>query len=150
FPHLFDLASVTADTTYIASHLNSGANGYFELSNELWNAGFSQTSLYYWIGHCLNASNAKQFGLADYVALQHRRFMGAVTSAWGSRGGLVRVLPWQAAGWSSGVQTSLYNGANLDGSTYPLYAAAGYANYDSTPNRPKDYTDAYSYAPYYA
>lgn len=150
FPQSYDLASVSAETSYIAGNLNEGLDGYFERGNEEWNATFYTTGLSYQIAKSFNPSNAVSFGLISWVALQHRLFMGAATSAWGERPGLNRVLPWQAANWSSSVQTLLYNGGNLNGSTFPLYAAAGFADYDSSPDRPADYTEAFSYAPYYS
>lgn len=150
FPQSYDLDSVSAETTYIAANLNEGLDGYFERGNEEWNAAFYTTGLSYHIAKCFNASNAVTFGQISWVALQHRLFMGAVTTAWGERSGLNRVLPWQGANWNSSVQTLLYNGGNLNGSTFPLYATAGYADYDTAPNRPADYTEAFSYAPYYS
>lgn len=150
FPHLYDLASVATDTAYIKNNLSSRLDGYFERSNELWNNGFTQTALYYTLSTCLDASSAA-FGQSSYVGLQHRLTMQQVTTSWGGRGGLNRVLPWQAAdNCSSNTINLIYNGSHLNGATYPLYAAAGYSNYNTAPLRPIDATDCLSYAPYYS
>lgn len=139
FPHLIDDAGVTTITTYVRDNLRSHLTCWNELSNEIWNFIFAQTNIYKARGAALGfsaASNRQEFG---YYGLRFRQIMGIVTTAWASRATTMkRVMPFQAYGSTSNNNTYRFQGADL-----------GAYGYNSAPNRPIDYSDCLSYAPYY-
>lgn len=150
FHHMFDDASVTVEATYIASNLGSLQKGYFEYSNEMWNTNFNQTQWAIFRGQMFGFPSANSEQGMGWTGMRHRQMMGIVTPLWSGRSGLQRVLPWQAvSAASTSTKKYLYEGFDLNGTSFPAYAAAGNSNYDTAPNRPVDYTDCLSYAPYY-
>lgn len=150
FPHLYDNASCAAETAYISANLNAGLKCYFEYSNEVWNSGFQQFQVAMQRGWCFGWPDANNEPNSGYTALRHRQIMEQVTTSWGGRSGLHRVLPTQAASAAnSGVVKYLYNGFDLNGTNFPRYGSLIGVNYDTAPNRPSDFTDDLSYAPYY-
>jgi hypothetical protein len=150
FPAMYDDASVTTEVDYIEANLNSNLSAVrWEYSNEVWNTAFPQALWATNRGYALGfpaANNEQPFG---WTALKHRIFMGLVAAAW-ARGSLQRILPTAAVfNGSAGVKKWLYEGFDLNGTNFPLYAAKGFPNYDTSPNRPIDFTENLSYAPYY-
>lgn len=143
--------SVASETSYIAANLNSNLKCYFEVGNELWNQGFTQCQ---W---SINRSCC--FGWPpfnnSYNGLLMRLLYAQTTTTWGGRSGLRRVgaASFQGLAFAT-TQQFLWEGANLNGTSFPLYAVAGYPNYDTSlanggNGQPQDFEDDFSYAPYY-
>ena len=146
FPAIYDLASVATDTAYIRDNLRAGLKCYGEMANEPWNTNFPITAWLIRRGMCFGYAVTSA---ASYTGLYNRLVLGQMTTTWGARSGLKRVIQWQAANPSTGFKSNNLEGAELNGTSFPLYATAGYPNYDTAPNRPVDYCDVLSYAPYY-
>jgi len=152
FSAYMDDASIVSITKLVRDKLNSNLNAYFEYGNEVWNWGFPMTPWSNAKGVALGfpSDNGRQF--FGWHALRSRQIMGLVTSTWAPRQStqLKRVMAFQAFG--GGPATSLYKlqGVDLNGATYPKYAAKGFPNYNAAPNRPIDYFDVLSYATYYS
>lgn len=148
FPLLYDQSSVSSEATYIANNLNGRA--YYECSNEVWNTGgsFTQTYQAYAIGNCYTKTGVT-WGSDDYLGLVFRQTMGTVSSVYSglSKTNYTRILAWKAV--DGGVLSTTAGGTKLNGTTFPNYAAAGFPNYDTAPNRPVDYADAFSFATYF-
>ena len=137
-PHMMNDAGVTEIVTQIKNTLNK--NLVFEFTNEVWNFIFAQT-LYLWnrawaVGIPNNNARREYGG----YALRLRQVMELATAAWnGSNRTLTRIMAVQAYGNSSNNNTYRFQGSDLD--------AFGY---DVEPERPIDYCDAISHAPYYS
>lgn len=154
-PHLYatdataltTLNSVATEVAYIRDNLNSNLRCYFEVySNEVWNQSFVQAQWGFRRGACYGFT----FTNYSYNALQFRLFAQQITTTWGARGGLHCVAAASYQGVTTAItQTYLFNGTDLNGTSFPLYASAGYLNYDTAPNRPIDLCSDISYAPYY-
>ncbi len=161
FPHLYDLASVAADTAYIRDNLSGSLRLYPELSNETWNQGFTQTQV------AVNRSvalglQAFSSGLpgADWNAVRYEQVMRQVTTTWGGRVGLHATLASCASCTQvATIKQYLYEGFDLNGASFPLYCAyvggswaggvcTGDPGYNTAPNRPIDISAAISYANY--
>lgn len=158
FPFVYSDASITAETAYIAANLKSGLNACFELSNEMWNNALSWTvGLATKRGTALGFSASSSLDLYGGVGLRYRQVMGLVTTAWGGRGGLSRALAWQTVDGVLGtaVDTRLLQGgdlasvANGGAGNATWISKTGNANYRTVGQRPIDFCDALSYAPYY-
>lgn len=152
FGSYMDDTTISAITKIVANGLTSSLNAYFEYGNELWNWGFPAAQWANVKGAALGfpADNNRQpYG---WYALRARQVMGLVTLAWAPRQmtQLNRVLAFQAFGPVSATNTYKLQGADLNGSAYPKFAAKGFPNYNLSPNRPIDYCDVLSYATYYS
>lgn len=159
-PHATDAFVATIAATQ-RDTLNGTA--WYEFSNEIWNFayGFPQT---YWAvsrGAALGLPLANAEQLHGFYALRVRQVMDGVTTVYGSRKNYKRVLAIQAYGDAPTTQKFRMQGFDLNGAAYPLYCAAvggrfsggvctGDPRYNIFPNRPIDYTDILSYAPYYS
>lgn len=140
--HLIDSASITSFVNLIAGLLNGKL--YLEYSNELWNAIFDQN------GYAIKQSTA--FGFThpyySYVGLRVAQTAQTAATAWTgagrARSDLKVVDAWQATDSSGGLS---FNGPYL-------YALLGTElttqGFSSSPNRPGDLADVFSWAPYTA
>lgn len=152
FSSYMDDTSVTAIAKLVRDNLRTGLTAYFEYANEIWNWGFPATNWAEAKGAALgfpSDSNRRHYG---WYALRTRQVMGLVTTSWSPRPlvQLKRVMAFQAFGPSAASSTFRFQGADLNGTTYPKYAAKKYPNYNVAPNRPIDYCDVLSYATYYS
>ena len=137
-------AKVTADIQYIATHLNSWLKLFFALSNETWNASFSQN--YYLLrygvakNYAYSSSGPVQQGYTS-TGIRTLQVMDLATAAWTGAGrsaaSLRRVISVQAFGSPSLFQTYLLNGNDLPGPN------------NAFPNRPVDHADVLTYANYW-
>jgi hypothetical protein len=157
FPFHYDDASCAATATYVRDNLNPTQKAYFEYSNEVWNWGFSQTSLAAARGAYLGFPNSSNRQFHGYYGLRVRQIMAAVTSAWSPRSitTLRRVLAlWEAD--PSPMTANMYRlrGADLDTrlnySNYNSVVGAIYSSGGPLFTRPIDMCDTLSYATYYA
>lgn len=146
--HLYSVADVSACATIIKNQLYAGLGSLWEYSNETWHFNFTQA-------HHITARGLKLGFPADsnrrlngYTGLRIRQMWAAVATAFGTRGGLRRVAAFQGFGPDGGTQTYLFNGGDLNGTTYPVYGSYVGVNYDTAPNRPIDFCEVLSYAPY--
>lgn len=150
--HLSSTASASALASYVSANLNSGLNGYFEYSNELWNFIFIQTSYGVARGINLGLPTGDNAAIYGWYALGSRLTQAAVMTGWGARSGLKRVMASQQYFGASAAsnQNNRLAGAGLTSTGNSVYAALGLANYNSSPNRPIDYCDVLSVATYYS
>lgn len=154
-------------SSYVCSNLNSGLFFYPEYSNEVWNfSGQTQTSLANVMGLALGFPNANGEPYHGWYGLRVRQAMGNLipTVCSGQMSRVRRVLAYQEVDTSGQIQTYRMGGKDLapsgvstgvGNSTYCTYTGgtfsgtcSGGADYTSAPNRPKDVSDVYSYAPY--
>ncbi|QND70436.1 hypothetical protein [Tardiphaga robiniae] len=151
-PAYFDDASTISIAAMIRDRLAPTATAYFEYSNEIWNFGFTQTGWAAAKGAALGFPTGDNRQMYGWYGIRVRQMMGAITSAWAPRSlvQLKRTIAFQAFGPTYGTTTYRFEGADLNGSRFPAYAAAGLPNYDAAPNRPIDYCDVLSYATYYS
>jgi hypothetical protein len=132
----------------------SGLNGNLasEWCNEVWNPGFPSTDWAIARGAALGfqtSSGGTEQQAFDFYGLRVRQVMGALTTAYGTTK-LKRInagwvaFPTQSNNWR-------FAGTELCGTSCgnSLYAAAGLPDYNVSPNRPVDFSDALSYATYY-
>lgn len=154
--HRYSPADGTALTNVVKATLNSNLAFYPELSNEVWNSQFTQSSYIDNMGLTMGITSSGPYGrtLMGAYGLLVRRMMGAITTAWGgvdSR--LRRVMGIQAYG-DSGLsgQNNVYRfkGTDLAPGNAIYNAFSGSANYTASPDRPIDYCDVMSYATYYS
>lgn len=142
--------ATNAFADFITTTVRDGLNntGWFEYANECWNfgAGFQQTP---WAN---NRANALGFGMnyASWCGFRARQTLGNVASIYGANSRFKRVLAFQAFGDSVATEKYRFLGFDLNGTLHPAYAAAGYPNYDTAPNRPVDVADIFAYATYYS
>jgi hypothetical protein len=139
-----DDASVTAMAQMVSKTLRSGLSFYPEVSNETWNPNFVQFFYFWQMGVANGLSGASSGNVQQsYSAagMRTREVMGLITTAWLAQGrpqaDLKRVMPCQAFGSTTLFDTYKFKGNDL--------AAFGYNTF---PNRPIDYCDVISYAPY--
>lgn len=153
FPHLYDTASALAEASYIAQNLNYKLACHFEFSNEPWNSGFSQYRYSYLAGCSYSNLSAgyTSFDGPSWLGLRNRQIFGGITNIFAARGNLRRTIQWQGVNLASAVKLHLFEGSELNGTSYPLYAAAGNPNYDGSGGtlRPIDVTEYLSFAPYW-
>lgn len=152
FPAYFDDASVSSVASLVRNKLAATLTGYFEYANEVWNFGFPVTPWAAAKGAALGfpADNNRQ--VYGWYAARFCQVMSLVSQAWAPRpiSQLRRVMAFQAFGPTAGTSTYRFQGADLNGSLYPNYTKAGFANYNVAPNRPIDCCDSLSYATYYS
>jgi hypothetical protein len=142
---------VTQDGTYVRDHLNSSLLAYFEYGNEIWNFAFPQTSWAGARGTALGFTSSNNEHIDGWYGLRFRQIAGTLTSLWGARANLRRVIAFQAFGNTSSTSTYRIGGADLQtGVGHAGYDALIGVNYNSAPNRPGDYADVLSYATYYS
>lgn len=151
-PYHIDDASISSIAATVRDRLATGATAYFEYANEIWNFGFQSTGWATARGASLGLPSDNNRQLYGWYGLRVRQIMANITSSWAPRPSsqLKRVMAFQAFGPVLGTKTYRFEGADLNGSTYPTYAAAGYPNYNTAPDRPIDYCDVLSYATYYS
>lgn len=147
-PTMIDDASVTSMVQLVTANLNSNLSWYPEYSNETWNPNFVQF-FYCWqmaVANSLpdNVSGSVQQNYS-FSGLRTRQIMANVTSTWLAAGKpqsrLKRVMACQAFG-----NTGLFNTYKFKGND--LAAFGGGSPYNVAPNRPIDYCDTISFAPY--
>lgn len=144
--HLMDDAGVTSSVAAIKATLLGSL--WLEYSNEVWNLIFAQTS------YC--GVRSANFGIPisnnrrdhGFFGARYRQIMALAMSAWGA--GLNRVIGHQFYGDTTNINNYRFKGTDLNGTSFPLYASQGFQNYDTAPNRPIDYADFISPAPYYS
>lgn len=140
-PHLMNDAGVTTIVNYIKANLNSARTCWLEFSNEVWNFIFSQT-LYLWNrAYALGIPNTNAEREYGGYALRMRQVMGLATTAWGGNTipALKRIMGVQFFGSTTNNDTYRFKGGDLSS-----------VGYNAAPNRPIDYSDVISYAPYYS
>ena len=133
---------ITQRATLARTTLDSGLKFYNEVSNENWNP-VSPFYQHYWFrkrgfdGLSLNANETRASLGAQ--GLRIRQTMGLITAAWSPRTmtELVRMACGQGAGTPAEYETYMLLGTNL-----------GAYGYDTAPERPVDYIDAFGVAPY--
>lgn len=141
-----------ANTIITSVRDNLNATGWFEYCNEVWNtaAGFAQTAWATARGAALGFPSASGQQYHGWYALRVRQIMASVATIYGVNSRYKRVLAFQAFGDPVAIPKYRMNGFDLNGTNFPLYASAGYPNYDMAPNRPVDFADVFSYATYYS
>lgn len=148
-PHI-DNASVGDETQYINFHAKFGA--FFELGNEWWNYVFPQAQWGTQRGYALGLPLGGNQALLGFVGLRYRQVMGIVTADWtGSASLLHRVNCWQESGTPSQFNNLNLLGTELCGTSCgnSAYQSLIGIDYDSSPNRPGDYTDGSCIALYF-
>jgi hypothetical protein len=146
FPAMYDLPSIATETAYIRDNLNSNLKCYAELGNEIWNGAFTQSQFFNNRSLALNLG-----GTAGYAGLRNRQVFGQMTTTWRARTGLNRVATWQNVNFPSGAQDALLLGTGLVASNARYLAFVGGVDpgYTFSPNRPVDFYDQLSPAPYF-
>lgn len=153
-PPLYTTAAVSAEAAYVCSH--SSQASYVEYDNETWNFGlggtfpgaqwFLQRGLALGLGG-ISSGQAQN----SYVGLKVRQNMAAVTAACGSR--VKRINAAQATGFAPNIDLYQFQGSLLCGTSCgnSIYQNSPYAgvDYNVSPNRPIDYSDAISAALYF-
>jgi len=156
-PFQYTNSSISSHATVVANALSPGLNCYYELSNEVWNNGFTQFSFAFFRGQALGfpTANAQNF---SYHGLRSRMMFGQIEAAYAAVGktNYKRVIANQAFGGTAAVKAYKLGGADLAPSgthtgtgnaTYNTFT--GSADYTQFPNRPVDHCDSISYATYY-
>ena len=146
--HLYNIADVSACATIVKNQLYPGKLSYWEYSNETWHFNFTQAHQITARGLALGFPSSDNRRLNGYTGLRIRQFWASAMAAFGSRGGFRGVAAFQGFGPDGGTQAYLLNGGDLDTATYPAYAAYVGVSYNAAPNRPIDYCNVMSYAPY--
>ena len=149
FSHLYSTAEVATETAYIRDNLTNSC--FFESSNELWNQGFAQCQ-YMMIKQMNWGMQPYDHGLAGASAggWLSRVQLAQAKTTWGARAGFQPVISVQSSGNGNlDIQQYCLEGKSLNGTAFPRYAAAGNPNYDTAPNRPVDFCNWLSHAPYY-
>ncbi|HEY1363987.1 MAG TPA: hypothetical protein VGF60_17235, partial [Xanthobacteraceae bacterium] len=155
-PHMFTDSAVQKIVETARDNLAPGLKLYVEYGNEIWNFGFDQT---YWAiarGKALGIPEASNQALHSYYGLKLAQLMPLVTSTWTTKraaGDLYRVMAIQAhAGSNSADPTSAYRlkGTDLCGTSCgnARYQTIVGADHNAAPNRPVDFIDVGSFAPY--
>ena len=150
FGHLTTIPAVTSIVQYFADNLNPAL--YLEWSNEVWNGQYAEDEVSLQRGLALGWGIGSNQATLSYEGLRIRQVMGAATTAWSavrSMSQLHRLSMGQAFGDVYQFDNYQFQGQSLNGTSYPLYAAAGFPNYDTNPNRPIDFVDGVGYADYY-
>lgn len=146
--------ATNAFADFITTTVRDGLNntGWFEYANEVWNfgAGFQQTPWAIVRGDALGWSTSSGADYHSWYGFRARQTLGNVATIYGGNPKFKRVLAFQAFGDPVATEKYRMKGFNLNGTNFPLYAAAGYPNYDTAPNRPLDVADIFSYATYYS
>lgn len=153
FPHMILDSAVTSFATYIRDNLDSSLGCLFEYSNEVWNFIFAQTSIAASRGSALGFQASSQNDIYSWYGLRSRQIMGIITTLWGSRSGLKRVMAGQQFfGTSAAINNQVrFQGFRLNSTNFPLYGTyTGGVDYDTAPNRPIDFADVISYARYFS
>lgn len=137
-------------TTTVRDNLNG--TGMFEYANEVWNfgGGFQQTPWAIAHGVALGFPSSSAQQSDSWYAFRARQTLGNVATIYGANSRFKRVLAWQAFGDAVSTEKFRIKGFNLNGTLFPNYAAQGYPNYDTAPNRPVDVVDYFAYATYYS
>jgi hypothetical protein len=162
--HRYSPADSAAVAAVVKANLNPGLSFYVEMSNEVWNTTFTQTSYISNLGLTMGFTSSDNRDLHAAYGLLVRRMMGAITTEWGGPDSrLRRVMAVQAFGNSLiGGANVLYrlNGRELApsgtgagglGAGNALYNSfSGSADYTTAPGRPIDFCDVLSYATYYS
>ncbi|HUD11308.1 MAG TPA: hypothetical protein VMS08_02780 [Candidatus Saccharimonadia bacterium] len=156
-PYLYSTASAQSFGAQAASTTNSNIPVVFEISNEVWNNGAGNSKyLSLNLGLSLGFPNTQYY--EAFQGLVQRWLMPSFQTGWTgtrSRSQMVGVYPIQLYyGTFSGLANQGFNGASLV-TTNTTYAALGGpggtsgTNYNTSPNRPLDLSDAVSPANYY-
>lgn len=143
----------TSDVTSLVSYgcANTKNDYILEFNNEDWNFSF-QAQVWQQRGYALGLPQSGNNALYSYIGLRYRQLFAAATSACGKGAGhFHRVNAGQEGNTASAFQTYQFNGQSLCGTSCgnSTYAALGLPDYNSAPNRPKDFTDDYSTATYW-
>lgn len=156
-PPFFRPADVTSMLSYAATHLRAPL--YLELANENWNGSFSQFQYFFQNGYHMGQVLSASAALYSYIGLLTRLDYAAATTAWSSTGrsasNLLRINAGQAYLSPGQLPNSFENfqasGTTLCGTSCgnAAYQSAVGTDYNSAPNRPKDFNDAYSIATYW-
>lgn len=145
----------TADVTSAIDYFNSNLNGdlYLEFNNENWNFATMGAQLFTQRGLGIGLITSSNEAMYSYIGLEIRQLFGAATSAW-TKGSshLHRVNAAQACcDTASDFSTYQLSGSVLCGTSCgnSTYQSKVGTDYDVSPNRPMDYSDAYSVATYF-
>lgn len=141
--YCFNVLVTDAEVTPIATYLKANVVKVtsLEYSNELWGGvGLFNNN----IAVIRAAALSLPAGYLTYQSLRHRQIMGIVTGVW--TGGTPRALSSLKRVFAS----ATFNGGDPGFVTFGLSGSTlGSYGYDTKPNRPVDYSDVLSYAPYY-
>lgn len=152
-PVYIDNASVATITQTVRDKLAPSLECHFEYGNEPWNFGFPQAHYLTARGAALGFDSGNNRQLYGAQGLRLRKIMELVTAAWAPRSPsqLKRVMNCMAIAYGDVPSNKqfLLEGSDLNGSAHPNYAAAGFPNYDTAPNRPIDICEVLCYATYY-
>jgi hypothetical protein len=147
-PTFFSTSDVTSAVHYLSSDLESKL--YLEYGNEDWNF-FNQLFLQSGLALALN-TNIIDAEYSD-IGLRTRQVFGAATRAWTRDSSqLIRVNAAQAFGPPSQFDADQFKGTYLCGASCgnSTYQSIIGLDYNSSPNRPEDFSDAYSIASYFS
>lgn len=153
---LYTDTSYAAHAAYVRDNLNVLLTHYSEWGNEIWNSGFYQNLYATFAARSLGMHAGTVY---SYQGLRHRQLMAILMSTYAAAGrtNYKRVLAFQEFGDLSnggGIQTYLWNGAELTGVGNALYSSIIGVNYNVSlqaggNGRPTDYADIWSYGPYW-
>lgn len=156
--HLWTNLPVSCDLDYaqqesisVRDGLAAASSWYPEYHNELWNFAFPTTTLAANRGAALGFPNANNERYHGWYGLRARQLFGAITPLWTGvhQSRLKRVIAGQSLNTSQ-LETYRLQGSDLDTSKgYSGYNSLVGVNYNAAPDRPVDFTDVVSYAPYY-
>lgn len=138
-PAYWSDSDVVSAIAYIRDNLDSRLKCHLEFSNEIWNAIFEQTNWSYHRGEIALGALGFVRQVYGWYALRVRQIMEAATSAWSPRSlsQLRRVMAYQFQGSPANTEPYRFQGVDL-----------GSFGYNVAPNRPIDWCDVESAAPY--
>jgi hypothetical protein len=152
-PLFYTNSSMTALAQWLVANANLSNGIWLEYSNEVWNFAQYQTEQANTLGTALGLPSDGERTIYGWYGLRFRQLMALAAQAWGGRGGLHRVIAFQAfAGTSfSANNTYRFQGADLCGTKCgnATYQNLVGTDYNTSPNRPIDFADGMSYATYY-
>jgi hypothetical protein len=142
-------ADVTSFIDYANANLTTDL--YVEFDNENWNYNY-QGQVWQQRGEAIGLPSGSNTASYSYIGLQIRVLFGAATAAWtGGSAHLHRVNAAQESGSPALFASLQFSGSNLCGTSCgnSTYQSKIGTDYNASPNRPQDYSDAYAIATYF-
>jgi hypothetical protein len=149
-PPYYQTSDVISLVDYISSNLNHDL--FLEYNNENWNLLF-QNQWFIQRGYAIGLPLSSNNGSYSAAGLKIRQLMAPATSAWSSSHTLHRINAASTfVGGPSTYALYQFSGSTLCGTSCgnSTYQAKVGTDYNAYPNRPQDYSDAYSIATYFS
>lgn len=152
FPAWSNDAFVTNSLNTIYSNLNFNLKAIFELDNELWNFAFKNTRWAVEMGGVLGitprfANNSLPL---PWQALRNRQIFGNLIPASNFSATMSRIDRTYGFQLVSSPASAMQGSGLISpgNAAYQAYVGGSAVNYNTSPNRPIDFTDSIAYAPY--